>query len=606
MCAKVRTLPCTSFDDDTVKLPSAPLDSVGTVRIQIPRPRRELQIGHVILERYELLEKLGSGTMGIVFKCRDQISPGEYVLKMIPPKLSNNAIAMEGLRKEFQRISSLNHPNIAAVRILDRDKNGTCFLIMDYAHGESLQQWIKRKWASGQPEFKEVIDIITQIAAALDYAQSQHIPHQGVKPANVILNNTGMVKMINFDLSSTVRNILNSAPSNQIDSSETQAPPSSEFKNVCLFSAADQYALGVMAYQMLAGDLPFDSDETPDPIVGISDFANASLQRVLNKDAKQFFESCSAFVKSLSDSSTTFTGQKAEQTETSPVTPSPKQNGKKSRKWGCVWGAVILSFGIAYFVNCKIEEQREAAEVLRKAEEQRKAEELRKAAEEKRKAEALRKAEEQRKAEELRKAAEEKRKAEALRKAEEQRKAEELRKAAEEKRKAEALRKAEEQHSAFISQNYILELPGGIRLEMVGVKAGTFEMSARDGENSNDEISHSVKLEHDFFIGKTEVTQAQWKAVMGNNPSNWKGDDLPVENVSWNDAMKYCEKLNELGKAPKGWKFALPTETQWEYAARGGSRTKGYKYSGSSNIDDVAWYKLDKTHPVAQKHPNEL
>ena len=154
-----------------------------------------------------------------------------------------------------------------------------------------------------------------------------------------------------------------------------------------------------------------------------------------------------------------------------------------------------------------------------------------------------------------------------------------------------------------------ISLPGGKILEMVKVEAGSFEMSARDGENFNDEVSHRMTLTKDFYIGRTEVTQAQWKAVMGTNPSKFKGDDLPVEQVSWNDAMEFCEKLNDSGKAPRGWKFTLPTETQWEYAARGGKKSKGSKYSGSDSIDEVAWYwdNADKkTHPVGKKKANEL
>ena len=123
-----------------------------------------------------------------------------------------------------------------------------------------------------------------------------------------------------------------------------------------------------------------------------------------------------------------------------------------------------------------------------------------------------------------------------------------------------------------------------VKLKMMKVKAGTFEMSAKDGENNYDEFPHGVTLTKDFYIGQTEVTQAQWKAVMGYNPSYFRGDDLPVECVSWNNAMEFCEKLNSTGKPPSGWKFTLPTETQWEYAARGGNKSCGYKYSGSNIV----------------------
>jgi len=152
-------------------------------------------------------------------------------------------------------------------------------------------------------------------------------------------------------------------------------------------------------------------------------------------------------------------------------------------------------------------------------------------------------------------------------------------------------------------------LPNSAKLELVKVEAGTFSMGTRDSENHDNGKGHWVTLTKDFYIGSTEVTQTQYQSVMGNNPSGFKGDDLPVEQVSWSDAMKFCAKLNETGKAPKGWKFTLPTEAQWEYAARGGNKSRDFIYSGSNDLEEVAWYKDNagsKTHPVAQKRANEL
>ena len=144
--------------------------------------------------------------------------------------------------------------------------------------------------------------------------------------------------------------------------------------------------------------------------------------------------------------------------------------------------------------------------------------------------------------------------------------------------------------------------------DMVFVAGGTFTMGATAEQGSdaesNEKPTHSVTVS-DFYIGKYEVTQAQWIAVMGSNPSNFQGDNLPVEKVSWNDIQEFIKKLN----AQTGKKFRLPTEAEWEYAARGGNQSKGYKYSGSDNIDEVAWYEDNsnsKTHPVGQKRPNEL
>ena len=143
---------------------------------------------------------------------------------------------------------------------------------------------------------------------------------------------------------------------------------------------------------------------------------------------------------------------------------------------------------------------------------------------------------------------------------------------------------------------------------MVPVEGGTFQMGAtvEEGSDANDSAKpvHSVTLSS-YSIGQTEVTQALWKAVMGSNPSNWEGDNLPVEMVSWKDCQKFITKLNRL----TGQKFRLPTEAEWEYAARGGKLSKGYKYSGSNTLGDVAWHEENsdgKTHPVATKQPNEL
>ena len=155
--------------------------------------------------------------------------------------------------------------------------------------------------------------------------------------------------------------------------------------------------------------------------------------------------------------------------------------------------------------------------------------------------------------------------------------------------------------------NGTVTLANGVKLEMVKVEPGTFTMSARDGENNKSEVAHTKTLTRPFYIGKYEVTQEQYEAIVGKNPSRFKGAKLPVEQVTWYEAMSFCEQLNQY--APQGWKFTLPTETQWEFAARGGNRSRGYKYSGSNNIDDVAWYDKNsnhKTHKVGGKSPNEL
>ena len=150
----------------------------------------------------------------------------------------------------------------------------------------------------------------------------------------------------------------------------------------------------------------------------------------------------------------------------------------------------------------------------------------------------------------------------------------------------------------------------GVTFKMIKVRGGTFQMGAtpeQTGADDDEKPVHSVTLS-DYYIGETEVTQELWAAVMGNNPSNFKGNALrPVESVTWNDCQTFISKLNAL----TGENFRLPTEAQWEFAARGGNKSRGHLYSGSNSIGDVAWYEGTsgygyKTHAVKTKSSNEL
>ncbi len=148
--------------------------------------------------------------------------------------------------------------------------------------------------------------------------------------------------------------------------------------------------------------------------------------------------------------------------------------------------------------------------------------------------------------------------------------------------------------------------------DLVFVEGGIYDMGDEHGDLwSACSPVHPVRVS-DFFIGKYPVTQALWKAVMDNeNPSFFKGDDRPVEQVSWDDTRGFIQKLNEKtsDSRPAGYIYRLPTEAQWEYAARGGKLRQGYKYSGSNKLKEVGWFDDNshgETKPVGLKCPNEL
>ena len=141
---------------------------------------------------------------------------------------------------------------------------------------------------------------------------------------------------------------------------------------------------------------------------------------------------------------------------------------------------------------------------------------------------------------------------------------------------------------------------GDCCFKMIKIEHGTFNMGA--GKET-----HQVTLTKDYYMGETQVTQALWKAVMGDTPSNSKGDNRPVEQVCWGDCQDFICKLNKKLSSQLGnMKFRMPTEAEWEFAARGGNKSKGFMFSGSNNLDDVAWCSRNETEDVATKLPNEL
>jgi formylglycine-generating enzyme required for sulfatase activity len=152
-----------------------------------------------------------------------------------------------------------------------------------------------------------------------------------------------------------------------------------------------------------------------------------------------------------------------------------------------------------------------------------------------------------------------------------------------------------------------INLPGKMEMKFRKIPAGKFTMGSPENEKEREPKEgpqHLVTITSPFYLGMYEVTQAQWKAVMGNNPSHFKGNDLPVESVSWNDVQSFIQKLNQ---QEKGNKYRLPTEAEWEYACRAGSNTRFSFGDDAAVLGQYAWYNKNSgksPHPVGQKKPN--
>ncbi|MCG2661069.1 MAG: SUMF1/EgtB/PvdO family nonheme iron enzyme [Kiritimatiellae bacterium] len=178
-------------------------------------------------------------------------------------------------------------------------------------------------------------------------------------------------------------------------------------------------------------------------------------------------------------------------------------------------------------------------------------------------------------------------------------------------------------HSPVLGQSYVANLGGGVKLEMVRIPSGEFMMGSPSSEmeRGENELQHKVVLTKGFWMGKYEVTQEQWQQVMRNNPSRFKGVDVPVNSVTWNDCQQFITKLNALISARNIY-FALPTEAEWEYACRAGTTSRFYTGDSDSDLDRAGWYAGNSggithprtgwyagssggiTHPVGRKQPN--
>lgn len=171
---------------------------------------------------------------------------------------------------------------------------------------------------------------------------------------------------------------------------------------------------------------------------------------------------------------------------------------------------------------------------------------------------------------------------------------------------------AQEAKMPVAGQNWTVPAAG---LELIWVAPGTFGMGSPTYQEhrDSDETPHQVTLTKGYWLGRYEVTQAEWQVVMGDNPSFFRGTRNPVERVSWEDATAFCMKLTVLerqaGRLPAGYEYRLPTEAEWEYAARGGAQSKGTVYSGADNVREVTWFtghSGTKTRSVGGKQANEL
>ena len=265
--------------------------------------------GYVIARRYEVMCKLGEGGMGVVYKCFDQLGGVEVAVKGLPPEVSRNDDEMEEIRTNYQIVSKLHHPNIVGARTLEKDEStGDYYLVMDLAPGVNLKSWVKR---NPQAPMDVKFSILRQVASALDYAHSENIIHRDVKPENVMVLADGRVQVLDFGLAAQIR--LSQSRVSSVVTSRGGTPgykSPEQWQGWPQRESADEYSFGVLAYWLFSGELPFDGDDVAvlcqavltapvRPVQGLPAHMNAALVKALAKKPEDRFANCGEFMAVL-------------------------------------------------------------------------------------------------------------------------------------------------------------------------------------------------------------------------------------------------------------------------------------------------------------------
>ena len=499
--------------------------------------------------------------------------------------------------KEAQNIACLKHPHIIGIHDVF-EENGTAYYVMEYLDHGSLADLVKQR---GRLPEADALRYTRQIADALSYIHARKMNHLDVKPGNILVDEADGAVLIDFGLSKRYDDEGNQTSTTPVGISHGYAPLEQYKKSgVGTFSpATDIYSLGATLYKLVTGSTPPDANDVSEDGLppfpsSVSAAVAAAVEQAMQPRRKDRPQSVDAFL-ALLDAEVDEATQLDDSLRASLVTPSASQgSARPSMNRGTVGGVSSHPEGkheqtpplFIEGVSAGRGSSKQSAE------------------------------------------------------------------------KQSSLKKfllptlacvvvalaivfwpkggdapapapapvnpdtpvvvqpdkpagnvtAQTASTSTTSGSKKTYTVNGVSFTMVRVAGGTFTMGASSSDSDaydDEKPAHQVTLSS-YSIGETEVTQALWQAVMGSNPSHFTGNlQRPVEMVSWNDCQAFIRKLNSL----TGGTFRLPTEAEWEYAARGGNRSIGYKYSGGDNLGSVAWYdgnSSSTTHPVKGKQPNEL
>ena len=544
----------------------------------------ELRENILFADRYRLLRLLGRGGFSEVWLASDEKTGLRVAVKVYAPGSGLDEDGVRLFTEELSIVYNLNHSNLLKPHHFD-ECGGCPYLVLPYCERGSSQRLI------GKLTEEEAWRFLHDVSAGLEYLHAKEPPviHQDIKPDNVLLDASGTFMITDFGISTRARSTLRRSVSHAEHSGGTMEymGPERFGEKPAPIKASDIWSLGATLFELLTGSVPFVQ------LGGILQMNGALLPAIegpWSERLKEVVRACLS--KDPWDRPTAHALREYVESFWRGENPELKKTGEGQYprpqevpavpqrsywKWiGFVCILLICGFGIGYYFSRPVESGIGIPKVegeVRQTEERR-----------------------------------------ILNENEERLQGEE------ESFYQPAEREVLKPTKGQVAKNGLLinwsssvtpkqkEVLSRLVGNMVQVEGGSFQMGGTPEQGSDvysdEKPVHEVTLS-DYYMGKYEVRQSEWEAVMGSNPSRFKGADLPVERVSWEDCHEFIGRLNAL----TGLNFKLPTEAQWEYAARGGRLSKGYKYSGSNNLGEVGWYGSNSgncTHRVGEKQPNEL
>lgn len=527
---------------------------------------------------YRVIRKLGSGGMGEVWLVEDENIGRMMAFKMINPSMGQDPQLVERFKQEARLQASLNHPNIVTLHTFFQ--HGSRYIIgMEYATGITLKELIAR---TGPIHTARAMKIFRQICLALSHSHSKGVYHRDIKPANVMvdIDNGDNVKVMDFGIAKAANGPGLTRTGIQIGTPAYMSPE--QIRGIKeIDHRSDIYSLGVLLYHMLCGRPPFDDESMSD-----FDLRNAVVNTPL-PDPLMHYPSIPMWLKDLIYTMCAKDPDQRVQSMQKLLQLLDAETGKPvvNRPRVETPAETLIEPKPSNTPPVKLEPKPAPKPVQQAAIQAHDT-------------------------------------------------------------PPEKIKKPSKLIAVFISVIVVVAIVVGIILlqprhkeeaepfldevlavavdnmvQMVPVPGGTFRMG-NYGKFKDEKPSHMASVS-DFMIGRYEVKNREWQETWAPIAVEFSDPELPVQNVTWLDAVKFCNKLSErAGLTPcytiNGWDvtwdrsangFRLPTETEWEYAAGGGNQNSGYKYSGSNNLGNVAWHSGNSSrmpHPPGRLAPNEL